>query len=116
VLVGRVPAVVAVVQWESRVRVLNLWLWLCPFRRCLIIVSIRALRPMQTKKGRVEDQKEGNGSVHTVLCALGRLKFFEFVYIRNNFIILKQKGTNERSMLTPKIIMDTPPRFGLIHN
>ena len=65
-LVGRVPAVVAVVQWEGRVRVLNLWLWLCLFRRCLIIASARAQRLMQTQKGRVEDRKEGNGSVHTV--------------------------------------------------
>ena len=116
-LVGRVPAVVAVVQREGRVRVLNwLWLWLCPFRRCLIIASARAQRLMQIKKGRVEDRKEGNGSVHMVLCALGRLESFGFVYIRNNLIILKQKGTNERSMLTPRIIMDTPPQFGLVHN
>ena len=117
--VGRVPAVVAVVQWEGRVRVLNLWLWLCPFHRCLIIASARAQRLMQTRKGRVEDRKEGNGSIHTVSCALGRLKSFGFVYICNNFIPSETERNSKAQYAHPensRIIMDTPPWSGLVHN
>ena len=96
VLVGRVPAVVAVVQWEGRVRMY------LGFEFVVVVVPVAQMpnhslsscaKAYANNEGRVEDQKEGNGSIHTVLCALGRLKSFGFVYIRNYFINLKQNET-----------------------